>query len=310
MPIDSPARTHFRTCTLCEAMCGLAIELEGEDIVGIRGDRDDPFSRGHICPKGVALQDVHADPDRLRHPVRRTTDGWERIGWDEALDYVAFRLKAIQRRHGRNAVAVYQGNPTVHNLGSMLFAPGFVRTLGTRNRFSATSVDQLPHHFAAHFMFGHQLLIPIPDIDRTHFMLILGANPAVSNGSLMSAPDAAGRLKAIRRRGGRVVVVDPRYTETASLADRHLFVRPGTDVLLVMALLQVIFEEGLADPGRLAELSDGIDTVRAQVADVTPERAAPVTGIEVGAISPARPAPSATAASACPRNGSVPPRTG
>jgi anaerobic selenocysteine-containing dehydrogenase len=284
MPIDSPARTHFRTCTLCEAMCGLAIELEGEDIVGIRGDRDDPFSRGHICPKGVALQDVHADPDRLRHPVRRTTDGWERIGWDEALDYVAFRLKAIQRRHGRNAVAVYQGNPTVHNLGSMLFAPGFVRTLGTRNRFSATSVDQLPHHFAAHFMFGHQLLIPIPDIDRTHFMLILGANPAVSNGSLMSAPDAAGRLKAIRRRGGRVVVVDPRYTETASLADRHLFVRPGTDVLLVMALLQVIFEEGLADPGRLAELSDGIDTVRAQVADVTPERAAPVTGIEVGAI--------------------------
>jgi len=279
MPTQPPPSTHFRTCTLCEAMCGLAIETDGARVLGIRGDRDDPFSRGHICPKGVALQDIHTDPDRLRHPVRRTGSGWERVGWDEALDYVAFRLRSIGREHGRDAVAVYQGNPTVHNLGSMLFAPGFVRALGTRNRFSATSVDQLPHHFLAYLMFGHQLLVPIPDIDRTQFMLVLGANPAVSNGSLMSAPDAAGRLRAIRARGGTVVVVDPRRTETAALADRHLFVRPGTDALLLMALLHTVFAERLDRPGRLAAFTDGLDAVRAAVAAVTPERAAPVTGI-------------------------------
>jgi anaerobic selenocysteine-containing dehydrogenase len=279
-----PIWTHFRTCTLCEAICGLAIELEGERIVSIRGDRDDPFSRGHICPKGVALQDVHADPDRLRHPVRRTTSGWERIGWDEALDYVAFRLRTVQRQHGRDAVAVYQGNPTVHNYGTLLYAPGFIRALGTRNRFSATSVDQLPHHFAAYFMFGHQLLIPVPDLDRTEFMLILGANPAVSNGSLMSAPDAAGRLRAIRARGGRVTVVDPRRTETAALADTHHFIRPGTDVLLLMALLHTVFAEKLDDAGRLAQHTKGLEALRSAVAGVTPERAADLTGIDAAAI--------------------------
>jgi anaerobic selenocysteine-containing dehydrogenase len=265
-------------------MCGVAIEVEGERIVSIRGDREDPFSRGHICPKGVALQDVHADPDRLRHPVRRTASGWERIGWDEALDYVAFRLRSVQREHGRDAVAVYAGNPTVHNYGTLLFAPGFVRALRTRNRFSATSVDQLPHQFVAYFMFGHQLLVPIPDIDRTDFMLILGANPAVSNGSLMSAPDAAGRLKAIRGRGGQVVVVDPRRTETAALADRHLFIRPGTDAVLLMAMLHTIFEERLHAPDRLSAFTDGLEAVRAAVAAATPERAAAATGIDAAEI--------------------------
>jgi anaerobic selenocysteine-containing dehydrogenase len=192
--------THFRTCTLCEAMCGLVMETDGGRVVSVRGDADDPFSRGHICPKGVALGDVHADPDRLRQPMRRTADGWQAVSWDAALGEAAERLRAVQREHGRDAVAVYQGNPTVHNYGSLLYAPGFIRALGTRNRFSATSVDQLPHHLAAYSMFGHQLLIPIPDLDRTDFFLVLGANPAVSNGSLMSAPDAAGRIKAIRWR--------------------------------------------------------------------------------------------------------------
>jgi anaerobic selenocysteine-containing dehydrogenase len=271
--------THFRTCTLCEAMCGLTLQTEGGRVVSIRGDADDPFSRGHICPKGAALGDVHADPDRLRQPMRRTPGGWQPVSWDEALDEAAERLRAVQRAHGRDAVAVYQGNPTVHNYGSMLYAPGFVRALGTRNRFSATSVDQLPHHLAAYFMFGHGLLIPVPDLDRTHFFLVLGANPAVSNGSLMSAPDAAGRIKAIRRRGGTVVVVDPRRTETAALADRHHFIRPGTDALLLLALLHVVFAEGLEKPGRLAELTDGLQAVRALAADFAPERAASATGI-------------------------------
>ncbi|HEX8693722.1 MAG TPA: molybdopterin oxidoreductase family protein [Longimicrobium sp.] len=271
--------THYRTCTLCEAMCGLVLEAEAGRVVSIRGDRDDPFSRGHICPKGVALGDVHADPDRLRQPLRRTPGGWRAVPWDEALDEAAERLSAVQREHGRDAVAVYQGNPTVHNYGSLLYAPGFVRALGTRNRFSATSVDQLPHHVAAYFMFGHYLLLPIPDLDRTGFFLVLGANPAVSNGSLMSAPDAAGRIRAVRARGGRVVVVDPRRSETAALADRHHFIRPGTDALLLLALLHVVFVEGLEKPGRLADRTLGLDAVRALASEMPPERAAPATGI-------------------------------
>jgi anaerobic selenocysteine-containing dehydrogenase len=276
--------THYRTCTLCEAMCGLVLETEGGRVVSTRGDADDPFSRGHICPKGVALGDVHADPDRIRQPMRRTEAGWQAVSWDSALDEAAERLRAVQRAHGRDAVAVYQGNPTVHNYGSLLYAPGFIRALGTRNRFSATSVDQLPHHVAAYSMFGHQLLIPIPDLDRTDFFLVLGANPAVSNGSLMSAPDAAGRIEAIRARGGSVVVVDPRRGETAALADRHHFIRPGTDAVLLLALLNVVFAEGLEKPGRLAELTAGLDAVRAAAAEVTPERAEAVTGIAAGEI--------------------------
>jgi anaerobic selenocysteine-containing dehydrogenase len=271
--------THYRTCTLCEAMCGLVLETDGGRVVSTRGDAEDPFSRGHICPKGVALGDVHVDPDRLRQPMRRTSAGWRAISWDEALDEAAERLRAVQREHGRDAVAVYQGNPTVHNYGSLLYAPGFVRALGTRNRFSATSVDQLPHHVAAYHMFGHQLLIPIPDLDRTDFFLVLGANPAVSNGSLMSAPDAAGRIRAIRKRGGAVVVIDPRRTETAALATRHHFIRPGTDALLLMALLHVVFAEGLEKPGRLANFTEGVDATRAAVAELPPERAAAATGI-------------------------------
>jgi anaerobic selenocysteine-containing dehydrogenase len=276
--------THFRTCTLCEAMCGLAIEAEGGRVVSIRGDADDPFSRGHICPKAVALQDVHADPDRLRQPLRRTGDGWEAVSWKEALDETARRLREVQARHGRDAVAVYQGNPTVHNYGTLLFAPGFIRALGTRSRYSATSVDQLPHHLAAHVVLGHQLLVPIPDIDRTHFLLILGANPAVSNGSMMTAPDASGRIRAIRARGGTVVLVDPRRTESAALADRHLFIRPGTDALLLMALLNVVFADGLANPGRLAEHTDGIDAVRRLADAFPPEAVAQATGIGADAI--------------------------
>jgi anaerobic selenocysteine-containing dehydrogenase len=271
--------THYRTCTLCEAMCGLALEAEDGRVVSIRGDADDPFSRGHICPKGAALGDVHADPDRVRQPLRRTSAGWHPVSWDEALDEAAERLRGVQAAHGRDAVAVYQGNPTVHNYGSLLYAPGFVRALGTRNRFSATSVDQLPHHLAAYLMFGHFLQIPIPDLHRTDFFLVLGANPAVSNGSMMSAPDAAGRIRAIRRRGGTVVVIDPRRSETAALANRHHFIRPGTDALLLLALLHVVFAEGLEQPGRLGDLVDGLDTVRALVADFPPERVAAATEI-------------------------------
>jgi anaerobic selenocysteine-containing dehydrogenase len=280
----SEATTHFRTCPLCEAMCGLAITVRDGAVLSIRGDAEDPFSRGHICPKGAALQDIHADPDRLRYPLRRGPDGWERIEWEEAFAAAAAGLKAVQARHGNDAVAIYQGNPSVHNLGTSLFSPAFVKSLHTKNRFSATSVDQLPHQFVAYWMYGHQLLLPIPDIDRTDFWLILGANPAVSNGSLMTAPDVKRRLKAIQERGGRVVVVDPRRTETAALASAHHFIRPGSDALLVAALINAIIGEGLAEPGRLAGFTDGLDLIADLLAGFTPEAVAGRTGIAAATI--------------------------
>ena len=196
------ARTHHRTCPLCEAMCGLTMTIEGERVASVRGDDDDPFSRGYLCPKGAAIAGLHDDPDRLREPLRRTASGWEKIGWDEALDEAAARIHAVQREHGRHAVAAYLGNPTVHNLGSVLYAPALLRTLGSRHRYSATSVDQLPQMLAAYLMYGHQLLLPIPDVDHTDHMIIVGANPLASNGSIMSAPDMKRRLHAIRARGG------------------------------------------------------------------------------------------------------------
>ena len=182
-------QTAFRACNLCEAVCGLTIEHDGTKVVSIKGDKQDPLSRGHICPKAIALQDIHADPDRLRTPVRRTENGFEPIGWDEAFDLVEERIGNIRREHGDDSVALYLGNPTVHNSGALLFQKFLKDALNTRNRFAATSVDQLPHHLAASLMFGHGLLIPIPDIDHTDYMLILGANPAASNGSIMTAPD-------------------------------------------------------------------------------------------------------------------------
>ena len=277
MPKIAP---HYRNCNLCEAICGIEITVEGEQRLTIRGDKDDPFSRGYICPKAVALQDFHFDRDRLRHPVRRTASGWQRIEWDDAFAEVSKNLKRIYAQYGRNSTATYLGNPTVHNYGAMLFAPGFLRSLHTRNRFSATSVDQLAHHLAAYLMFGHQLVLPIPDIDRTSFFLMLGANPAVSNGSMMTAPGMSVRLQALRERGGKVVLVDPRRNETARLADQHVFIRPGTDVFLLLALVQVVFAEQLTRLDHLASFTNGVDAVRKVVSEFSPERVAPVTGID------------------------------
>jgi anaerobic selenocysteine-containing dehydrogenase len=269
---------HYQNCNICEAICGIAITVEG-DKLDIRGDADDPFSRGYICPKAVGLQDIHYDQDRLRQPVRRTASGWQSIEWDEAFDEVAHNLKSIQAKYGRSAVATYLGNPTVHSSGALLFAPGFIRSLHTRNRFSATSVDQLAHHVAGYLMFGHQLLLPIPDLERTKFLLMLGANPAVSNGSMVTAPGMSRHLKEIRARGGRVVLIDPRRTETARLADRHLFIRPATDVLLMLALLHVVFDEQLVRLGNVSSFTDNVEDIRRVVRDFSPEKVAPITGI-------------------------------
>jgi anaerobic selenocysteine-containing dehydrogenase len=271
--------THYRSCCLCEATCGVVIETEGDRVTSVRGDEADPFSKGYICPKATGLADLHHDPDRLRHPMVREGHAWRELGWDEAFDLVATRLRAVQKARGKDAVAVYQGNPTAHNLGLITMGQLFLRGLGTKNMYSATSVDQLPHMLAALEMYGNQLLMSVPDIDRSDYFLILGGNPAVSNGSLMTAPDVKGRLKAIRARGGTVVVVDPRRTETAELADRHVFIRPGTDALLLLAMIQVLFAEGLVRLGRLAAHATGLEALRAAAADLTPEATAAATGV-------------------------------
>jgi anaerobic selenocysteine-containing dehydrogenase len=271
--------THYRTCNLCEAMCGLEIRVENGKILKIEGDKNDPFSRGHICPKAVALKDIYEDPNRLKFPVRRTADGWQQISWEEAFKEVTNKIKEIQAKYGNNAVGMYQGNPSVHNLGTTMNSPAFTKALRTKNLFSATSADQLPHHFAAWQMFGHPMLMPIPDIDNTDYMLIIGGNPIASNGSIMSVPDVANRLKAIQKRGGKVVVIDPRFTETASKADTHYFIRPGTDAFLLLAMIQVIFAENLIDLGKLAEFTDGIDALRQISLPFMSEKVEKQTGI-------------------------------
>ena len=186
--------THYTSCPLCEATCGLAIEVDGERVTAVHGDDADPFSRGYICPKGTAIADLHHDPDRLRTPMRRDGDTWHPLGWDEAFDLVASRLRAIRAEHGRDAIAIYQGNPTAHNLGLVTIGQLALRTLGTKNLYSATSLDQLPHMLAALQMFGNHFLLPVPDVDRCDLFICLGANPLASNGSLMTAPDMRARL--------------------------------------------------------------------------------------------------------------------
>lgn len=278
---------HHRACHLCEAICGLSIETETQpdgtvQIRSIKGDPHDTFSRGHICPKAVALQDIQNDPDRIRQPMRRVGSEWQAIAWDAAFALVAERLSAIQAEHGQNAVAVYQGNPSVHNYGLMTHSNYFLGLLKTRNRYSATSVDQLPHHLTSHLMYGHGLLIPIPDIDHTDFMLILGGNPLASNGSIMTVPDVEKRLKAIQKRGGKLVVIDPRRSETAAIADQHIFIRPGQDAALLLGVLNTLFEESL---GRNSHLPvDGLDDVRQAVSGFTAEAMSLQCGVPAAVI--------------------------
>ena len=282
---DDFTGTRLGVCNLCEAICGLELHIEDGRVTSIRGNDADPLSRGHICPKGVALADIYDDPDRLRRPVRRIGRGadaqWVEIDWDEALDLVAEGLATAANRHGRDAIGIYLGNPNAHSLGSSTHGLPMIKTLRTRNRFSASSVDQIPHQFVAWQMYGHQLLLPIPDIDRTSYFLVFGANPMASNGSLMTVPDFPKRLRALKKRGGRMVVLDPRRTETAKVATEHHFVRPGSDAVVLLAMLQVLLEEDLISP---AAYVDDVEAVRDLVADFTPEHAEPLSGVPADVI--------------------------
>lgn len=264
------------TCLLCEAACGISVEVEGGRALSVRGDARDPMSQGYVCPKVVGMVDLHEDPDRLRRPVVREGRDFREVSWDEALDRAADGLARVRRRHGKDAVAVYQGNPTAHNLGLLTMGQMVSRTLGTKNLYSASTADQVPHMMASHEMFGHLLFMPVPDVDRTRHWLIVGANPLVSNGSIMTAPDVKRRIEAIQARGGTVTVVDPRRTETARIADRHVFLRPASDPLFFFALLHVVFEEKLERPGpHLAGLSELRDLARG----FSPESVAAATGV-------------------------------
>jgi anaerobic selenocysteine-containing dehydrogenase len=271
--------THYRSCNLCEAICGLEIEVVDGRVVSIRGDANDPLSRGHICPKATALEDVYNDPNRLRHPMKRVGQDWVRVSWDEAFTEIVSRLQAIRARDGANAVGTYLGNPTVHNSGTLLAAPNLLRALGTKNRFSATSVDQLPQQLASALMLGHPALLPVPDLERTRYWLILGANPLVSNGSMMTAPGVRDRIKGIQAQNGRVVVIDPRRTETARAADEHHFIRPGGDAVLLLAMLHTLFEENRVRLGHLESVADDLEVVRDAARMFTPELASAHTGI-------------------------------
>ena len=277
----APSDVVYRTCPLCEAKCGIAVEVDraAGRVVTIRGDEEDPFSRGYLCPKAYGLKALQEDPDRLRRPLRRTATGWEELSWEAALAFAAEGLRGVRDAHGAEALAAYAGNPNAHDLGSALYLPALLRSLGSKRRFSASSVDQLPKMLSCAAMFGGTFTIPVPDLDRTQYLLVLGANPLASNGSLMTAPDAPGRLRRIRERGGRLVVVDPRRSETAEIADEHLFIVPGSDAFFLFALVHVLFEEGLAAPGRLESCMRGMEALRTLAKDFSPEAVAKATGI-------------------------------
>jgi anaerobic selenocysteine-containing dehydrogenase len=275
---------NYRTCPFCEATCGLEIETDGHEVVSVRGDADDVFSRGFICPKAYGIKQLHDDPDRLTASLVRRNGELVEATLDEAFEEIDRRLAPILAEHGRNAVAVYIGNPNAHNLSALLYGPAWLRALGTQNLYSASTLDQMPKQVSAGLMFGTMLSIPVPDVDRCEHLLLLGANPLVSNGSLLTAPDMRGRLRRIRERGGKVVVVDPRRTRTAAEADEHHFIRPGTDALLLAAMACTLVEEELDTPGRLATLSNGLDHVREVVRGFPPEAVAEPCGIAAGEI--------------------------
>ncbi|MER5836467.1 molybdopterin oxidoreductase family protein [Streptomyces sp. NPDC002130] len=275
------SRTALRICPLCEATCGLTLTIEGTRVTHARGDRDDVFSRGFICPKGASFGAVDSDPDRLRTPLVRRDGELSEATWEEAFDAVAAGVRPVVERHGPNSVGVVLGNPNVHTMAGALYPPVLLAGLGTRSVFTASTVDQMPKHVSSGLLFGDANAIPVPDLDHTDHLLLIGANPLESNGSLCTAADFPGKLKALKARGGTLVVIDPRRTRTAKLADRHIAVRPGTDALLLAAMARVLFDEGLVDPTPHVQ---GVEELAAELAEFTPEAVAEACDVEADVI--------------------------
>ncbi|MDX3797528.1 molybdopterin oxidoreductase family protein [Streptomyces sp. AK04-3B] len=278
------SRTALRICPLCEATCGLTLTIEGTRVTGARGDRDDVFSKGFICPKGAAFPAVDGDPDRLSSPLVRRDGELREATWEEALDAVAAGIRPVVERHGPNAVGVVLGNPNVHTVAGGLYPQLLVGGLGTRSLFTASTVDQMPKHVSSGLLFGDANAIPVPDLDRTDHLLLIGANPLESNGSLCTAPDFPGKLKALKARGGTLTVIDPRRTRTAKLADRHIEIRPGADALLLAAMAHVLFEEDLVRLGELTPHVEGLAELRDAVRDFTPEAVAPACDVDAAVV--------------------------
>lgn len=276
----STESTHHRICPLCEACCGLELKVREGKVISIRGHDSDVFSAGYICPKGVALKDLHEDPDRLRTPLIKRNGEFVPASWDEAFAEIERRLPPILAQHGRQAGAISVGNPSAHKIGLLLYFARLAKALGSRNVFSASTLDQMPKQLSSGLMFGHWLSIAVPDIARCDFLLVLGANPLASNGSLWTVPDFKGKAKAMQARGGKLVVIDPRRTETAAMADAHHFIRPGADVFLLLGLVHTLFDEKLVRLGRIAPLVNGVEAVEAAVKDFSAEVVAPRCGID------------------------------
>ncbi len=275
---------HYRTCPFCEATCGLEVTMRGDEVASVRGDDDDVFSHGFLCPKSQGLKQLHDDPDRLTTPLVRRDGELVEASWEEAFAAVEDGLTRVLEQGGRDSVAVYLGNPAAHSLGPTLYGTPFLKALGSKNIYSASTVDQMPKQVSAGLMFGGGLSVPIPDVDRTDHLLILGANPLVSNGSLLTAPDMRGRIRAIRDRGGKVVVIDPRRSRTAREASEHHFIRPGTDAHLLFAIANVLIAEELTDPGRLTEHTEGAELIAGLAEPFTPDAVAPICGIDADEI--------------------------
>jgi anaerobic selenocysteine-containing dehydrogenase len=271
--------TFFRPCSFCESACGLVVKTDGRRVLSITGDKNDPHSKGHICPKARALKYLHEDPDRLKTPVLKTGSEWKPIGWDEALDRSAALIRGIQKAHGRDSVALYFGNPNAYSHGFLLSMLPLILALKTRNRYSSTSVDQLPTMVAAYLVFGNQAMVPVPDLERTSHFLVFGSNLLVSQGSMMSVGNMANRLSGLKERGGRLITVDPRRHKTARAADQHIFIRPGTDALLLLAMINTLFGEGLVKPGRLFSHMKGMEKLRLAAMDFPAKIVSPVTGV-------------------------------
>ena len=277
-------QSKLQICNLCEAMCGLEIKFHQDKVISIKGNPNDSFSKGYMCAKALALKDIHEDPCRLQHPVRKTSQGWVKISWEEAFKDIKQQTRTLQKKYGRNSIGLYLGNPRYHHHGSLLASILLKKSLNSRNCYSVASSDHLPHMLAAYHLFGHMAMLPVPDIDRSDFLLCLGANPLVSNGSVMSAPNIKKRLKSLQSRGGKIVTIDPRKTETGELADQHIFIYPGQDTYLLLGMINYIFQHNLLKTGEWQNYTLGLSELEQLSRPFTLEKVAKQTQIEINII--------------------------
>ncbi|MGI9284589.1 MAG: molybdopterin-dependent oxidoreductase, partial [Pseudomonadales bacterium] len=281
MTADPHVETVYRSCPTCEASCGLVLEVDRakKQVISVKGDEQDPRSQGYVCAKSQAFRYVYEDHERIKRPLKKVGDGWQEVSWEEAFSEVGSRLAEIRDRYGKDAIAMYYGNPNGHNFNTSIYTELFITMLNTERFFSAGSVDQQPKNLVCDFLYGNAWMFSVPDMDRCEFFVCMGGNPVVSQGSILGAPNTKGKIEGIQARGGKCVVIDPRRTETAELADQHIFIRPGTDAFLLFAWVNEIFASDSVHLGHLASFTEGVEQVRVMAQKFTPEAVAEITGI-------------------------------